>query len=488
MKHLTIRRRSRWIFALALLLSGAALLSVAQPAPNQHVALLTVDGPIGPATTDYLTRTMDKAVADGAQLIVLKLNTPGGLDMATRDIIQAFLLSPVPVATYVYPSGSRAASAGTFMLFGSHIAAMTPASNLGSATPIQMGGQESVSVLDVATDEAASDASAAESEANDPEVASSEAPDEDAREGLSAMERKVINDSVAYIRSLAERHGRNADWAEQAVRDAVNVTAKEALELGVIDIVAETIEDLLNQVDGRTVVMEVGTQEINIAELPVIAYDPDWRNELLSIITSPQIAYILLLVGIYGLILEGYNPGALVPGVIGAISLLLGLYALQMLPINYVGLALMILGALLILAEAFVPTFGILGIGGVVALVLGSIMLIDTDAPGMEMPYEIIGAVAAVSGLIVLYIVLAVGRVLRMKTVPSEQAMVTQQGVVRAVLPQGYEVLVLGELWKAQSEQSLMVGDAIVVVGQEGLLIHVEPLPEASSKQQLKET
>jgi membrane-bound serine protease (ClpP class) len=416
---------------------------------------------------------MDKAVAAGAQLIVLKLNTPGGLDMATRDIIQAFLLSPVPVATYVYPSGSRAASAGTFMLFGSHIAAMTPASNLGSATPIQMGGQESVTVEDAT---------------NGSEEATTEPGSAEAGDGLSAMERKVINDSVAYIRGLAERHGRNADWAEQAVRDAVNVTAKEALELGVIDIVAETIEDLLNQAEGRTVAMEAGTQEISVAGLPVIAYDPDWRNELLSIITSPQIAYILLLVGIYGLILEGYNPGALVPGVIGAISLLLGLYALQMLPINYVGLALMILGALLIMAEAFVPSFGILGIGGVVALVLGSIMLIDTDAPGMEMPYEIIGAVAAVSGLVVLYIVLAVGKVLRMKTVPADQAMVSQVGVVRAIVPQGYEVLVMGELWKAQAEQSLAVGDAIQVVGQNGLLIHVEPVPQASTEQQLKET
>lgn len=470
--------RRRQIGALLLFL-GAALMGVAQTTPTPHVALLKVDGPIGPATTDYLTRTMDKATAEGAQLIVLQLNTPGGLDMATRDIIQAFLLSPVPVATYVYPSGSRAASAGTFMLFGSHIAAMTTASNLGSATPIQMGAQVTVAE--------ATDAETLESAAAEPNAAPSDAATADSDEGsMTAMERKVINDSVAYIRGLAERHGRNADWAEQAVREAVNVTAKEALELGVIDIVADRIEDLLSQVDGRTVVMETGTQVIEVADLPVIAYDPDWRNELLSIITSPQIAYILLLVGIYGLILEGYNPGSLVPGVIGAISLLLGLYALQMLPINYVGLALMILGALLILAEAFVPSFGILGIGGVVALVLGSIMLIDTDAPGMEMPYEIIGAVAAVSGLIVLYIVLAVGKVLRMKTVPSEQAMVGQVGLVKALLPSGYEVLVMGELWKANAKQSLAVGDRIEVVAQQGLVLDIAPL--VAAEQAIKET
>lgn len=461
----TLPLNRRWVLAFATVLLGMAVLSMAQSSTTPHVAVLKVDGAIGPATTDYLTRTMDKAIAAGAQLVVVKLNTPGGLDMATRDIIQAYLLSPVPVVSYVYPSGSRAASAGTFMLYGSHIAAMTTASNLGSATPIQMGAQLSV---EAAPEEPASDSN----------------PEQEA-ESSTAMERKVINDSVAYIRGLAERHGRNADWAEQAVREAVNVTAREALELGVIDILADTLDDLLVQVERRTVNMEDGDWVIEVADLPVIEYDPDWRNELLSIITSPQIAYILLLVGIYGLILEGYNPGSLVPGVIGAISLLLGLYALQMLPINYVGLALMILGALLILAEAFVPSFGILGIGGVVALVLGSIMLIDTDAPGMEMPYEIIGAVAAVSGLIVLYIVLSVGKVLRMKTVPSEQAMVSQTGVVKAILPQGYEVLVMGELWKAQAQQPLKVGDAILVVGQQGLALDIEA---AANEQTLKET
>lgn len=456
-------RKTRRFLALSVFLFGAAIVGFTQP--SGHVALLTVDGPIGPATTDYLTRSMTKAVAEGAQLIVVQLNTPGGLDMATRDIIQSFLLSSVPVATYVYPAGSRAASAGTFILYGSHIAAMSPSSNLGSATPVQMG---------------------AESEA--PPPGADTPAGEDEASGQTAMELKVINDSVAYIRGLAERHGRNADWAEQAVRDAVNVTANDALELGVIDIVANSVEDLLLQVEGRTVVMDTGSQVVAVAGLPVVAYDPDWRNELLSIITSPQIAYILLLVGLYGLILEGYNPGALVPGVIGAISLLLGLYALQMLPINYVGLGLMALGALLILAEAFVPSFGILGIGGVVALVLGSILLIDTDAPGFDMPYEMIGAVAAVSGLIVVYIVLSVGKVLRMKTVPSKQAMVGQLGRVKATLPSGYEVLVFGELWKAESEQNLALGEAVEVVAQEGLLLHVKPQSVAASEQQLKET
>lgn len=464
------KRKIRLTWAAVLLLLGLAMVGFTQP--TGHVALLNVDGPIGPATTDYLTRTMARAIDQGAQLIVVTLNTPGGLDMATRDIIQSFLLSTVPVVTFVYPAGSRAASAGTYILYGSHIAAMSPASNLGSATPVQMGSSRVVSGAAEGAERAAEDTPSTAEEARD----------------QTAMERKVINDSVAYIRGLAARHGRNADWAEQAIREAVNVSAHEAFELGVIDVVAHSIDSLLAQVEGRFVQMDTGPQIIVVEGLPVVSYDPDWRNELLSIITSPQIASILLLVGLYGLILEGYNPGALVPGVIGAISLLLGLYALQMLPVNYVGLGLMALGALLILAEAFVPSFGILGIGGVVALVLGSIMLIDTDALGFDMPYEIMGAVAAVSGLIVLYIMLSVGKVLRMKVVLSGQSLVGQQGTVKALLPSGYEVLVFGELWQAQSKQNMTIGDAVQVVAQNGMLLSVVPRLEATPQQQLKET
>ncbi|TGG96091.1 nodulation protein NfeD [Natronospirillum operosum] len=478
----TFRRHALRLGGLLALGLGLLLSSVPADETGQaHVAKLTLDGAIGPATTDYLTRSMERATADGARLIVIRMDTPGGLDAATRDIIQAILQSPVPVATYVHPAGARAASAGTYILYGSHIAAMTPSTNLGAATPVQMGGslalQTDVPVVDdlLPDDEEAADETAREEE--------DAAEAEEQTEGLSAAERKVINDSVAYIRGLAERHGRNADWAERAVREAVSLTASEALAQNVVDIVATDIEDLIAQADGRVVQMEHSTQIIEAADLPILDYDPDWRNEFLALITSPQIAYLLLLIGIYGLILEGYNPGSLVPGVIGAISLLLGLYALQMLPINYVGLALMALGALLIVAEAFVPSFGILGIGGVVALVLGSIMLIDTDVPGMEMPYEVIGAVAAVSGIVVLYIVLAVGKVLRMKTVPSDQAMVGLRGVVRSAQGDVVQVLVNGELWRASVPGVVQPGQAVRVTEQKGLKLQVEPLDEPAADQ-----
>lgn len=291
------------------------------------------------------------------------------------------------------------------------------------------------------------------------------------------MERKIINDSVAFIRGLAKRHGRNEDWAEKAVREAATLTAGEALEMNVIDIVAKNREDLLKQAAGRTVELDTGpiTLSEDIAELPVVSYEPDWRNELLALITNPQVAYILLLIGIYGLIFEGYNPGALVPGIVGVICLLLAFYALQVLPINYAGLALIIVGALLIVAELFMPSFGALGIGGVIALVIGSVMLIDTDVPGMQVSRGLIGAIAGVSGLALLGILLAVGKSLHKPRVPIETALVGRSAVVSEV--QDGEVLLhlRGEIWRAQCDRPLQPGQRVRVVAQKGLLLRVEP-------------
>lgn len=477
MKLLAQSRRFVWLALLTLGLIGlsGSMGLWAQNSQEPHAARLSVDGGIGPATTDYLVRSMENARDQGARVIVIQMNTPGGLDAATRDIVQAILQSPLPVMTYVHPAGSRAASAGTYILYGSHIAAMTPSTNLGAATPVQMGGSVSLDTEEAGGDEV--NGEAVEESAPD-EAESGEAADD-----RSAMERKVINDSVAYIRGLAERHGRNADWAEEAVREAVSLTASEALEINVIDIMADDVEDLLAQAHGRTVQMEHTTQILDTEELSVVDYDPDWRNEILALLTSPEIAYILLLIGIYGLILEGYNPGALVPGVVGAISLLLALYALQMLPLNYAGLALIVLGALLIVAEAFAPSFGVLGLGGVAAIVLGSIMLIDTDVPGFEVPIGLIATIGALSSVVALYVIVSVTRSLRMAKVAADQAMVGMTGEVRNAGSSGAQVMLNGELWQAQSEQSLKEGQRIVVKAQRGLKLDVEPAGEANNEE-----
>jgi membrane-bound serine protease (ClpP class) len=282
---------------------------------------------------------------------------------------------------------------------------------------------------------------------------------------------------VAFIRGLAKRHGRNAEWAEKAVREAATLTASEALEQNVIDIVAKDQRDLLQQVAGRQVEMESGSITISekIAGLPAIEYQPDWRNELLALITNPQVAYILLLIGIYGLIFEGYNPGAMVPGIVGIICLLLAFYALQVLPVNYAGLALIIVGALLIVAEVFMPSFGALGIGGVIALVIGSVMLIDTDVPGMQVSRKLIGAIAGVSGLAMLGLLLAVGRSLRKPRIASEQAMVGRNARVDSVDENEILVHIDGEIWRAHCDQALQPGQRVTVVAQHGLTLRVEP-------------
>ncbi|UZJ43478.1 nodulation protein NfeD [Marinimicrobium sp. C6131] len=451
---------------LALLMLGAFGLQAQETDDNAsggpHVAELTIDGPIGPATKDYILRSIGTAHEAGAHAVLIRMDTPGGLDAATRDMIKGILAAPLPVITYVHPAGARAASAGTYILYGSHVAAMTPSTSLGAATPVQMGGLPTPP-------------SGEQESGNEGDEESEEASPEESSQPGSAMERKAINDSVAFIRGLAERYDRNADWAEKAVREALSLTASEALEQNVIDVLADNREDLLAQLDGREVKLESGPFTLQTAGLPIVNYAPDWRSELLGIITNPQIASILLLIGVYGLILEGYNPGAMVPGVVGIICLLLGLYALQVLPVNYAGLALIVLGGILILAEAFLPSFGVLGIGGVIALVMGSIMLVDTDVPGMEVSYEIVGAVAAVGSLAVLGIITMVGRSLRMPRKDVSHAMVGRVAEVTQVSEEHATVRIDGEFWTVSSDQPLKPGDTVEVVSQDGLHLTVRP-------------
>ena len=456
--------------------------------------VLTVDDAIGPATRDYIVRGIEQAESEDAELVVLRMNTPGGLDASMRDIIREILGARVPVATWVAPPGSRAASAGTYILYASHVAAMAPSTNLGAATPVQIGGgggggqeEQPRTPLERARDalEGQGNGEQGDGEQDSGEAAAG-GESGDASEGEAesrpapgdATARKAINDAVAYIRGLAERHGRNADWAERAVREAVSLTATQELEQNVIDVVAEHLPELLDAIDGREVRMDDGMRTLATADLETVEIEPDWRTELLAIITNPTLAYILLMVGIYGLILEGYNPGALVPGVIGGICLLLALYAFQILPVNYAGLALMALGLALIAVELFVPSFGILGIGGIVAVVFGSVILFDGGIPGFEMNTGMIAGMGLGSALIFGAIVWLAARALRRPRLGGREGLVGQTAEAVDDFDHGRgRVHVQGEDWFARADEPVKRGDRVRITAMEdeGFVLDVEP-------------
>ncbi len=356
--------------------------------------MLEVEGAIGPATADYVGRTLDAVEQEQAALVIIRMDTPGGLDTSMRGIIKRITRSSVPVVGFVAPSGARAASAGTYILYASHVAAMAPGTNLGAATPVQLIGMPDES----------------DSEPGD----SKQQQDAVAKSG-DAKTRKLVNDAAAYLRGLAQMRGRNVEWAEKAVREGSSLSAQEALDLGVIDLIASDIEQLLARLDGRSVTVNGEQLTLQLAGLPVEYLEPDWRSRLLAVIGNPNIAYVLMLLGIYGLIYEFANPGAIVPGTIGAIALLLALYAFQLLPINYAGAGLIVLGLALMIGEAFVPSFGALGIGGVAAFVIGSVILIDSEAPGYGIALPLILSVAVVSALT---LVLVVGMALKSRRRP----------------------------------------------------------------------
>jgi membrane-bound serine protease (ClpP class) len=448
------------VAALSLLAAAALARTVV---PSGHVALIEIQDAIGPATSGYVAKAQQQAIDDGASLIVLRLDTPGGLDTAMRDIIKAILNSPIPVACFVAPDGARAASAGTYILYACHIAAMAPATNLGAATPIPVGGSWP-SPAGKDKDEDKSGDGDKDSEAGK----KSEPP-------ADAAQRKVINDAVAYIRSLAEKRGRNADWAEKAVREGASLSSENALKENVVDLLARDVGDLLAQIDGRTVNTAVGEVELKTAGLSVQRIEPDWRMKFLGVITNPTVAYILMLVGIYGLLLEGYNPGAIVPGVVGAVCLLLALFAFQALPVNYVGLALIILGVVLMIAEALAPSFGALGFGGIVAFIFGSIMLMDIDVPGYGVNLGLIGGLAFGAASLMALTVYMLWRSRQAPVVTGNMTLIGHHAeLTESVTVDGW-AWVAGERWRIRTRTPLKPGDRVKVVAMEGLTLIVEP-------------
>ncbi len=459
--------------------SGVFGIAYTQPTTRGELVLrLDVDGAIGPATSEYIANGLATAEARNATLVVIRMDTPGGLDTAMRDIIQDILASPVPVATYVAPSGGRAASAGTYILYASHIAAMAPGTNLGAATPVQIGGGVPLPGSPQPQPTPVEPTATPESESEDKEFGETdEEPDTTAKPPppRDAMGAKVVNDAAAYIRGLAEMRGRNADWAEKAVRQAASLSSQAALEQNVIDVIAESVSDLLGQIDGRTVKMADGETAITVARANIEALEPNWRTRILSVITQPNIAFILMLVGTYGLIFELSNPGAIIPGTIGAISIVVGLYALNVLPVNYAGLGLVLLGMALMVAEAFAPSFGVLGLGGIIAFIIGATFLFETTAPGFTLSWTvIIGTAIFTAGFLLLIMYMAIGAY-RRKVVTGSEEILGARAEVNEWSGTAGRVNYHGEVWHAEGANDVAPGTEVTIKDRRGLTLIVEP-------------
>lgn len=405
---------------------------------KQNIVVLEINGAINPIVAEYVEGEIQQANLDGETMVIICMDTPGGLDTSMRQIIKAIQSSDIPIASFVHPSGSRAASAGTFITIASHIAAMAPGTNIGAAHPVNMLS-----------------------------------PGEDKEP--STMEEKVVNDASAYIRSLAEMRGRNAYWAEMSVRKSYSISAQEAKKLAVIDLVAANLEALILAVDGREIKFNERTLILKTAGKSMVVRPMNQRQQMLDLISDPNVAYLLLMIGIVGIYFELSNPGLILPGVVGGISLILALYAMQALPINYAGLLLIVLGCILFIAEINVMSYGLLSVGGGISILLGSLMLIDSEDPAMQLSRVVIFPTVFFSVLVAVGGIYFAGKMKAQKPITGEEGMVGAEGVVKADLCPAGTVLVHGELWNARCEDSLPSGTKVVVEKIDGLTVTVKP-------------
>lgn len=401
---------------------------------GRQVYLVKYEGIINPVAAEFITTEINRAKDAKAEVLIIELDTPGGLDQSMRIIVKEIIASEVPVAVYVHPAGARSASAGVFITLAAHIAAMTPGTNMGAAHPVALGGGE----MD------------------------------------KEMKKKVENDAAAYIKSIAEKRGRNVKWAEDAVRSSVSVTEKEALDLKIIDLVASNIDDLLHQIDGREVITETGKRVLNTKDAEIIKVDMGLRLRILNALSDPNIAYILMIIGIYGLIFELSNPGAILPGVVGGISIILAFYSFQTLPINYAGLALIILGVIFFIAEIKVTSYGLLSVGGAISMFLGSLMLINSDVPYLRISWGVILPSVVVTVLFFLFVVGMAVKAQRKKPVTGIEGLIGATCLVKTDISPGGKMMLRGEIWDAVSDEPLKEGDEAEVIGVEGLKLIVK--------------